>query len=914
MKLKRVLVPIFIILLTLMTVTCFTACDDEHTHSFSEWTTITEASCSTPGVKVRNCSCGHSEHDTIAQLPHTEEVDAAVPATCIAKGKTEGSHCSVCNTTIVVQTEIPALGHTTIVDEAVAPTCTTSGSTEGSHCDVCGDVLQHAEVIQPLQHACDNVSIIETATCIKSGTKRYSCTRENCNYYYDETYLLQEYSSTEIYNQALNYVGEIITYKENGMPLAQGTGFVATADGRIITNYHVIEGAYSASITIGEDTYTIQSVLAFDADIDLAVLKIDANNLIPANICKNDPVIAETVYAIGSPKGMTASVSVGIVSYNKRVIDGVTYVQHDAVITHGSSGSPLINKYGEVIGINKGAYGGVLNVAVFTSELDNLVYGTPITLAELYDLEHTANDVLTEWLLGNYNYAIENVYYYQLEGNCFTYSLAYDATEKYNFIEGYWYFDDGATLYLSIDLSEKTDGKYSYYAHYTYDTNENYTHGYIDCSTYTPETILTCYNFVGEYWDKDSMLEYYSSAVAIVMEWFDYCVENYIDELAVEDFGFDALTFQYNDKAYSILCDYIKANGIYDEESQNYGIEEKIKSTTGTVILGIEYSEDTGVVYGHMMWVGTDWSYYTIYIDFNKGASGNFYGCTYYLSTSSESNMVEGYIDAGAFTSKSALTYYSFRGMDSYKSQLLDIYSYGMQEVLNWVGALLDEGEVGITLADLGFVFYDGYVPVQECDGDAHFYLSPTFEWVEDSNGFTVTATFPCNCGKTSQTATTYVLNSDYNVTTSADETEIVYEFTASVVFGGYTYTDTRYIKYEWIDVTLNNYNYEDYLTIGCYNSSYLITTTVLKKPGNLTYSNVSVTFNVSMSGTISNGSNTSGYSKTQTIQSGIEQKFTSAQAVSGLPNYLFTPTSLTYTVSVTGHVSGYIRTAYLTQ
>lgn len=886
MKKRRSFLPILILSVLMVLIACLTACDStgggngdetggDHTHSFSAWTTTSTPSCSTPGMQTRTCSCGFAEYSQIA-----------------------------------------ALGHTPVTDEAVAPTCTESGKTEGSHCSVCNTTITNQETLQALQHACDDVSIIENATCIKNGTKRFTCTRDNCNYYYDETFPLQEYSSTEIYNQALKYTGEILTYDKKGLPLAQGTGFVCSADGRIITNYHVIDGAYSATITIGEDTYTIQSVLAYDADIDLAVLKINATGLTPANVCKNDPVTAETVYAVGSPRGFTATVSVGVVSYAKRVVNGVTYVQHDADITHGSSGGPLINKYGEVIGVNAGAFGNAeINVAVFTGELDNLTYGTPLTMAELYELNYTANDILTEWLLGNYNYITDDLIYRQVEGDGFIYAVGYDATEDCNFVEGIWTFDDGSDLYISIGL-DANEGLYTYYAHYTYGENENYTHGNINPTTYTASTLLTHYSYVGEYWDETSLMEFYSSAVACAMEWFNYCLEAYVDDLSLADFDFAALEYTYDSTAITKLKTNLRLNGTYDSSSKWYEVEETYEYTNYDVTMSLTYNADNETVFASMGWFGSEGAYYFAYLSLTPSALGNYYGCSYSIYSNGsfvKQNDTNGYIDAGTFTTQTSLKYLSYEGLAGSEADLLAIYASCLQDLLNWIGAYIDSEELGITLPDLGFVFYDGYVPVEDCDGDNHYYQSPTFTWVEDENGFNVTATFVCGCGSYSDTATTYVSNTDYSVTTNATETELTYAFTASVVFDGYTYTDTRYIKYEWQTVTLNNSNYKDYIGVGCSNTSYLVSTSVSKKDENLTYTNVSVTFTVRMTGTANNGAGGMGYSKTETIESGFGQKTTNVSSI-GLSGYIFYPSTLTYSVAVSGQVSGYFMTEYLVQ
>ena len=98
---------------------------------------------------------------------HSVVVDEAVAPTCIATGKTEGSHCSNCGFVVIEQTTLESLGHKEVVDEAVKETCTTDGKTEGSHCSVCGDIIVEQEMI-PMHH----IEVIDPAvkeTCTTDG-------------------------------------------------------------------------------------------------------------------------------------------------------------------------------------------------------------------------------------------------------------------------------------------------------------------------------------------------------------------------------------------------------------------------------------------------------------------------------------------------------------------------------------------------------------------------------------------------------------------------------------------------------------------------------------------------------------------------------------------------------------------------
>lgn len=405
-----------------MTLGLFTGCG--HECEFGKWKLEEEASCKEEGVEVRKCECGEEETRYIDKLEHTYEAAITTAATCLQEGVATYT-CSVCQESYTEK--LPKTDHTYEITEATGSLCGLGQQTTYT-CTVCGNV-------------------------------------------HTDTVTAQEYSSTELPIMFQNSVGEVVIYDQSGQQLALGTCFVYSSDGKLITNYHVIESGYSAKVTLAGTTYDVTGVLAYDKNIDLAVLKIGTTGLEPVHICTETHLTGETVYAIGSSLGLTATFSNGMITQAERPMDGVTYIQHDAPISSGNSGGPLINKYGEVIGINTWTIreSQNLNFAIHTAELAKLDYSTPMTMAQFFQKESSPYNTLKNYILT-----------YGTAGDGFSYvSLGTVTSSGTTFERFAYYFYDTNTLsfdcvvnntyWTYFEIGESLNGVYNWYYFDDYD-------------------------------------------------------------------------------------------------------------------------------------------------------------------------------------------------------------------------------------------------------------------------------------------------------------------------------------------------------------------------------------------------------------------------------------------------------------
>lgn len=166
---------------------------------------------------------------------------------------------------------------------------------------------------------------------------------------------------------------------------ASGSGFIFTDDGYILTNYHVVEDSNSITVALYNGKTHDAKLVGYDESNDVAVLKIEAENLTPVVLGNSDNLnVGDSVVAIGNPLGeLTFSLTSGAISAKDRAItmsggNTMRLMQTDCAINSGNSGGALFNLYGEVIGITNAKYSSSSNSE---ASIDNIGFAIPINKA-----------------------------------------------------------------------------------------------------------------------------------------------------------------------------------------------------------------------------------------------------------------------------------------------------------------------------------------------------------------------------------------------------------------------------------------------------------------------------------------------------------------------------------------------------
>ena len=375
--------------------------------------------------------------------------------------------------------------------------------------------------------------ITRDADCSGNGILTYACT--GCTDSYTEEIESKKYTATELFDMCKDSVGEIVVFNEKGEELGLGSCFVHKP-GELITNYHVIEDSCAAEVTIANKVLKVEKVLAYDKNVDVAILQVDDDALTPLPLCRKEHVVGSEVYALGNSRGLTSTFSDGMITTASREVADVNYIQHDAPISGGNSGGPLINIYGEVIGINTWTFvdSQNLNFAIALSELDNVQYGKALTMKEFYENECSPFHKLKNYIVeeGTYDdgtYSLDISKQYSSDySSTYYYWAAYDVSD--DVIE--FYFNLDMEIGQTVKIDNTLSGEYLWIL---IDNNDDYIGGYVEAEKYTSYTNLqyaetTFVNDISAYLDlAEAML----CAMLLTMD--DYLADSTV---TVADLGF----------------------------------------------------------------------------------------------------------------------------------------------------------------------------------------------------------------------------------------------------------------------------------------------------------------------------------------------------------------------------------------
>ena len=319
-------------------------------HNWDSGKVTKAATCTTAGTKTYTCTrCKKTRTETIAAAGHKAVKDAAVAATCETTGKTEGSHCSVCNTVIKAQTTTAALGHSwdggkvtkaatctaagtktytctrckktrtetiaatghkAVKDAAVAATCETTGKTEGSHCSVCGTVIKAQTTTAALGHDYGEWKTIKAATYTEPGQAERVCRRNASHKEYRQLPILEKAKialsacSIQLSEQTYVYDGiektPTVTITYNEKTLTEGKDYqVYLADNvnpgtAKITVIAKTDSDYTGTATI---TFEIRKALPENATVIEPGAFSNCTNLVNLNIKENVTEIGDNAFA-----------------------------------------------------------------------------------------------------------------------------------------------------------------------------------------------------------------------------------------------------------------------------------------------------------------------------------------------------------------------------------------------------------------------------------------------------------------------------------------------------------------------------------------------------------------------------------------------------------------------------------------
>jgi len=282
----------------------------------------------------------------------------------------------------------------------------------------------------------------------------------------------------------------IFTYDDKGDFLKLGSGFFISQNGDVITNYHVIQGASSAEIKTSDGkTYLITYIVAGDEQNDIIRLSVNipSQYVYPLSLSKTIPEVGERIFVYGSPLGLENTVSDGIVSAIRDIPDYGRIIQITAPISPGSSGSPVLNLQGEVIGIAsfQMVEGQNLNFAIPSEKITSLILieENKISITEKdFGQESKAkilipatDEAKIKSVINEFFWAISNQSWNKAKSYCVYGSRMYDIGSEFK--EAYDYMSSSSGVIIidvAVDdiLNVSIDGEYSKaYCYYSFSLN-----------------------------------------------------------------------------------------------------------------------------------------------------------------------------------------------------------------------------------------------------------------------------------------------------------------------------------------------------------------------------------------------------------------------------------------------------------
>lgn len=369
-----------------------------------------------------------------------------------------------------------------------------------------------------------------------------------------------ELTAEQIYARCAPAVFYLEVYDEAGNVIRTGSGFFLDSEGTAVTNYHVINGGYSAKATVSDTgkVYDVAGIYNYSAESDWAVIRVDGSGFsyLPAGAASTVAGGA-TVFAIGSPLGLQNTMTQGIISNPCREEGGINFIQTSAAISKGSSGGALINKYGAVIGITTATYlaGQNLNLAVPLSYVDRSVAGKTCTSLKDIIRKDAVKDPVA-YLKGYLIMEGENSTYYdglryldryslRMNMNNSQYSVDYCpaagtlsvSNSHYDASEGLLQF---TTLYLAGSKSTGATNYYVEFGSYFNATAWAAASCFIVPETFTPTSPFAFSQYAG---DLDMRGKYERTAQSMVLSSLDaaqFMFDSYNLPIAMSDFGFTA--------------------------------------------------------------------------------------------------------------------------------------------------------------------------------------------------------------------------------------------------------------------------------------------------------------------------------------------------------------------------------------